>query len=184
MKRALMIVLVLTCLLELVGCDPGTNTIDGDELLKNTVKIELFNYENTNPKLRNLNGKNSPIFDFSKTTFIATLDETYFEDVINDIAGQECFVYGNALNEPIGKTMVLYQESGNMVVLFSCVYTDGKKLTKYFGECNIFDENGMFIEHVGRIGSDYVDMLESAYFGNSDSTNSHLSNSYTGTGFP
>lgn len=159
---------VLACILVLVGCDPGTNTIDGDELFKNTVKIELFNYENANPKLRNLNKKKLPIFDFSKTTFIASLDEAQFEDVIQNIAEQECFVYGNALNEPIGKTIVLYQENGNMVVLFSCVYQNGKKLTKYYGECNIFDENGTFIEHIGRIDSDYVDMLESKYFGNSD----------------
>ena len=168
MKRALIISLVLTCILGLVGCDPGTNTVDGDELLKNTVKIELFSYENTNPKLLNLNRKKAPIFDFSKATFIAALDETHFEDVIKNIAEQECLVFGNALNAPIGKTMVLYQKNGNMVVLFSCVHTDGKKLTKYFGECNIFDENGMFIEHIGRVRSDYVDMLEATYFGNSD----------------
>ena len=166
MKRVLIIAFVFACIFGLVGCDPGTNTIDGDALLKNTVKIELFNYANTTPNLRNLNGKNSPLFDFSKATFIAALDEEHFEDVIQNIAEQECFVYGKALNEPIGKTMVLYQENGNMVVLFGCEYKEGKKPTKYYGECNIFDENGIFIEHIGRIGSDYVDMLESNYFDN------------------
>jgi hypothetical protein len=165
MKRALIIVLVSTCLLGLVGCDPGMTTIDGDELLKNTVKIELYNYENTSPKLYELNSEKLPIFDFSKATFIAELDKSHFEDVIKDIAKQECLVFGNALNEPIGKTMILYQENGNMVVLFSCVYKNGKKLTRYYGECNVFDENGMFIEHIGRIGSDYVDTLEANYFG-------------------
>ena len=161
----MIIVLVLTCLLGLVGCDPGRTTIDGDELLKNTVKIELYNYENTSPELYKLNSKKLPIFDFSKATFIAELDKSHFEDVIKDIAKQECLVFGNALNEPIGKTMILYQENGNMVVLFSCVYKNGEKLTKYYGECNVFDENGMFIEHIGRIGSDYVDTLEANYFG-------------------
>ena len=165
MKRALIIVLVLTCLLGLVGCDPGMTTIDGDELLKNTVKIELYNYENTSPKFYELNSEKLPIFDFSKATFIAELDKSHFEDVIKDIAKQECLVFGNALNEPIGKTMILYQENGNMVVLFSCVYKNGEKLTRYYGECNVFDENGMFIEHIGRIGSDYVDTLEANYFG-------------------
>ena len=166
MKRALIIVLVLTCLLGLVGCDPGTNTIDGDELLKNTVKIELYNYENSRPQLNDLNSGKKPIFDFGKATLIAALDESHFEDVIKDIAEQECLVLGNALNEPIGKTLILYQGNGDIVVLFSCVYRNGKKLTRYYGECNIFDENGTFIEHIGRIGSDYVDMLESTYFGN------------------
>lgn len=171
MKRALIIVFAFACLLGLVGCDPGTNTIDGEELLKNTVKIELVSYENTDPQLFILNSKKTPAFDFSKTTFIAELDETYFEDVIKDIAEQECLVFRKALNEPIGKTMILYQENGDMVVLFSCVYKNGKKPTRYFGECNIFDENGRFLEHIGSIGSDYVDVLEATYFGNTDQAN-------------
>lgn len=165
MKRALIIIFVLTCLLGLVGCDPGMNSVDGDELLRNTIKIELYYYENANPRLLDLNGKKMPIFDFSKATFIAALDESHFEDMIMDIAEQECLVYGNALNEPIGKTLILYQENGNMVVLFSCVYKSDYKLTRYYGECNIFDQNGMFIEHIGRIDSDYVDTLELNYFG-------------------
>ena len=165
MKKALIIILALICLLGLVGCDPGVKTLDRGELLENTVKIELYYYENTDPKLINLNSKKTPSFDFSKATFIAELDKSHFEDVIKDIAKQECLVFGNALNEPIGKTMILFQENGNMVVLFSCVYKNGKKLTRYFGECNVFDENGMFIEHIGRIGSDYVDTLEVNYFG-------------------
>ena len=166
MKKLIIIAFTLFCLAGLVGCDPGTNTLDGDKLLESTVKIELYDYENTNPQLVKLNGKNKPIFDFSKATFIAALEESLFEDVLKDIAEQECFVYGNALNEPIGKTMILHQENGNMVVLFSCVYKNGKKLTKHYGECNIFDEKGLFIEHIGRIGSDYVDTLESTYWGN------------------
>lgn len=166
MKKVLVIVLVLTGLLGLVGCDPGVKALDGDELLENTVKMELFYYENTNPKLFKLNSKKTPSFDFSKATFIAALDESLFEDVVKDIAEQECLVYPSALNEPIGKTMILYQENGNMVVLFSCVYKKANAPTKYYGECNIFDENGVFVEHIGRIGSDYVDTLEVQYFGN------------------
>lgn len=168
MKRTLIIVFILVCLLGLIGCDPGWNTIDGAELLENTKRIELFDYENTNPKLLKLNGKQQPVFDFSKATFIAALDESRFEDVIKELDGNECLLYGNALNEPIGKTMILYQENGNMVVLFSCVYKHEKNSTRYYGECNIFDENGKFVEHIGRIGCDYVDMLESKYFGNID----------------
>ena len=164
MKRVLSIAFVLICLLGLVGCDPGWDEIDGDELLENTVKIALFDYENTNPKLLKLHRKKKPVFDFSKATFVAELDESHFEDVIKDMDGRQCLLFGNALNEPIGKTMVLYQESGNMVVLFGCVYKDGNQPTKYYGECNIFDENGMFIEQIGSIPSDYIDSLEAKYF--------------------
>lgn len=166
MKKIVMILLVLTCLLGIAGCDPRWSSIDGDELLENTVKIELYNYENTNPKKLKLNRKKKPVFDFDKATFIAELDESRFEDLIMDMDGHECYLFGDALNEPIGKTMVLYQDNGNMVVLCSCVYKKENRPTKYYGECNIFDENGVFIEHIGRTGSDYVDMLESLYFEN------------------
>ena len=150
MKRTWIIVFVLICLLGLVGCDPGWSTIDGDELLEHTVKIELYDYENTNPKLLKRNRRKKPVFDFDKATFIAELEESRFEDLIMDMDGYECLLFGNALNEPIGKTLVLYQDNGNMVVLFSCVYKKEHKATKYYGECIIFDENGVFIEHIGR----------------------------------
>ena len=164
MKKALIIILALICLLGLVGCDPGVKTLDRGELLENTVKIELYYYENTDPKLINLNSKKTPSFDFSKATFIAALEESHFEDVVKDIAEQECLIFGNALNEPIGKTIILYQNNGNMIVLCSCVYKEENAPAKYYGECNVFDENGVFVEHIGRIGRDYVDTLESRYF--------------------
>ena len=162
MKKILYLLIMLTFLLGFVGCDPGSNTID-EELLKNTVKIELYSYENTDPKLLKLNGKKQPTFDFSKATLIGEFDESVVEDVVKDIAGRECFVYGNALNEPIGKTLILYQDNGGMVVLFGCVYEKGNRPTRYFGECNVFDENGVFVEHIGRIPSDFVDTLEATY---------------------
>ena len=120
MKKILYLLIMLTFLLGFVGCDPGSNTVD-EELLKNTVKIELYSYENTDPKLLKLNGKKQPTFDFSKATLIGEFDESVVEDVVKDIAGRKCFVYGNALNEPIGKTLILYQDNGSMVVLFGCV---------------------------------------------------------------
>lgn len=166
MKKVWIIVLVWICLLGFVGCDPGVNSIDGADLLENTVKIELFSYENISPKLIKLSKKNKPVFDFSKATLIAALDASLFEDVVKDIAEQECLVFPSVLSQPIGKTLILYQENGDMVVLFSCVYKEEHKLTRYYGECNIFDKNGVFIEHIGRIDSDFVDILESKYFNN------------------
>ena len=86
------------------------------------------------------------------------------ESVVKDIAGNEFLVFGSVLREPIGKTMVLYQSDGKMIVLCSCVYVRKNGGKRYYGECNIFDENGKFVEHIGRIGSDYVDKLELQYF--------------------
>ena len=165
MKKGFVIVLVLACLLGLVACDPGHIHIDEQELLHNTVKIELYNYENTSPKHIPLRKNSSiPNFDFNKATLIAALEDSRFEDVITDIADQIFMAYAKTLNEPIGKTIVLYQANGNMVVIFGCTYENSIGIKRYYGQGSIYDENGVFVEYIGVIHSDYVDYLESEYF--------------------
>lgn len=166
MRQALTIFLILMCLLGLVGCDPGTYHFDEAELLQNTTKIELYQYGNGNPKLIHANGRKKPVFDFSKATFLSELDDSRMEAVVKDIAAHEMLVFGSTLNEPIGKTLILHQSDGSKIVLFSCVYTSGKKLTRYYGKCNVFDKDWQFIEYLGDIDSDYVDFLEATYFDN------------------
>ena len=164
MKKVLSFICVLCCLLLLVGCDPGTNHIDRDELFANTVKIELYDYKNENPELLRINGKEKPRFDFNKATLIATLDESDFENILNDISEDVYLVFGTALNEPMGKTLVLHQSNGNMIVLFGCTYTDDNNKTFYYGDCNVFDSEGVFVENVGDVGHLFGDMIESKYF--------------------
>ena len=165
MKKVLIIVFALICLVSFAGCDPAAKKLDADELLNNTVKIELVHYENEEPKLIRAGRRKAPTFDFSKTTLIATLDASSFEDIVTDIAEVEFLVLGRSLlNEPIGKTMILYQRDGNMIVIFGCAYENEKGGTRYYGECNVFDENGVFIAYIGDVSSSYVDALEEKYF--------------------
>ena len=171
MKKVLSFMCVLSCLLILVGCDPGTNHIDRDELFANTVKIELYDYKNENPELLRINGKEKPRFDFNKATLIATLDESDFENILNDIAEDEYLNFGTALNEPMGKTLVLQQSNGNIIVLFGCVYTNEHDKTYYYGDCYVFDEDGAFVEYIGDVGHLFSDWVESTYFQNNSQTN-------------
>lgn len=164
MKKALLIVLVLTFLLVLVGCDPVQMGLDRDKLIANTVKIELVDYENENPKLVSIKGWNKPHFDFDKATLIATLDESRFEDLLNDLADRGYTYYSTAHNEPLGKTLVLYQSSGNIIVLWGCTYTIKNNDQRYGGSCYVFDENGSLVEYIGRVGHLFSDYIESAYF--------------------
>ena len=161
MKKVLLFALLLACLLAFAGCDPGINRLDDEVTLSNIEKIELFQYENTNP--RHVRTKKS-VFDFSKATLIATLDEACIEDVVEEIAHHEMFVYGRTLNEPIGKTLILYQKDGSMIVLSGCVYESKIGLPLYYGVCNVYDENGVFLEYLGDIDSDMVEALASKYF--------------------
>jgi len=164
MKKALIILLVLTCLFGLIGCDPGVNNLYRDDLLANTVKIEFVYYENENPELISINAKEKPHFDINKATLIATLDETHFEDLLSDVANNDFLFFGTALNEPMGKTLVLHQSNGNMIVLYGCVYTNEKNKTFYYGDCYVFDENGVLVEYIGRVGSLFPDEIEATYF--------------------
>ena len=85
MKKILAALLALACLLGLTACDPGWARVDGEELLSNTVKIQLVEYENTAPKYYRLGRKQKVCFEFDQTTLLADLDESVFEDLVNDI---------------------------------------------------------------------------------------------------
>lgn len=166
MKKALTLTLVFTIVFALAGCDPGSSMLNRDELLANTVKIELFEYQNESPKLLRNSGKKKPHFDFDKATLIATLDEAYFEDLINDLADDEHLIYRTALNEPMGKTLVLYQGDGNMYVLFGCPYENKIGIPFYYGDCYLFDANGELVEYIGRESHLFSEEIESKYFQN------------------
>ena len=166
MKKALVVVLVLSCLLLLVGCDPAQGYLHKDELIANTVRIDLVEYKNESPRILNLRwGKQKPSFDLNNATFIATLDEAYFEAFLDEITAYAYHNYSNALNEPMGKTVILYQENGNMIVLFGCPYTNEQGETWYYGDCYIFDESGVFAEYIGKVGYLFGDQVASEYFG-------------------
>ena len=167
---ALIFVFVLTCMCVFTGCDPATHTLNVDELLVKTVKIELVNYANDNPKLiHNLDGKEKPTFDFNKATPIATLDDSKFEEVINDL-GKYGYLYRNrTLNEPVGKTLILHHSNGNMLVVFGCVYENEKGSTYYYDGCIMFDKDGKYIEYIGDFGYVGMEKIETKYFGTSES---------------
>ena len=162
MKKTLSIALVFVCLLALVSCDPGINSVSKEDLLENTVKIELYDYANESPMIIRLNSK-QPSFDFNKATLIATLDESHFDGIISDMAEQEYLDFGTALNEPMGKTLVLHQKNGNMIVLFGCIYKKQNR-TYYYGDCSEFDKNGVFVKYVGDVSHVFIDEIETNYF--------------------
>ena len=162
---ALIIVCVFTCLFSFVSCDPATIRLDTDELLANTVKIELVNYENEEPKLiQNLDGKKKPSFDFNKVTLIETLDDSKIEDVIKDLGNYGYLYGGRTLNEPIDKTLILYQSNGDMLVFFGCIYTNERGSTYYHDGCIMFDKNGKYIEYIGDFGYAGMEEIISKYF--------------------
>ncbi len=161
----LVLVCVFACLFGLTSCDPGRNVLNIDELLANTVKIELVNYENNNPNfIRNLNGKKKPTFDFNKATLIATLDDSKIEDVVKDLENTAYLYYNRALNEPIGKTLILYQSNGDMLVFYDCIYTNEKGSTYYYDGCIMFDKDGKYIEYIGDFANFGLDAIIPKYF--------------------
>ena len=165
MKKFLsFIVCMILSLFCFAGCDPGFNAIDAEETIANTVKIELVDYKNENPKFLKLKKEEKPKFDFSKATLIATLDDSQFENIINDMSKMTLLIYPRALNEPIGKTIILYQQNGDIIVLYDSVYTNNKGNVLYYSGCTKFDKNGVFIEYLGDLGSDRFNSLLSTYF--------------------
>ena len=164
MKRFFAMICILTLLCSLISCDPGHRSLDEGKTKQNTVKIELVHYENNNPKHVRLRWK-EPKFDFDKVTLLATLDESKFDSILNDIGSRSFISYSSrALNEPLGKAIILYQSNGDMIVLFACDYTNEKGKTLYYGNCLIFDRNGDFLEYKGEISTSDIELWESKYF--------------------
>lgn len=161
----LIFVFAISCLFGFTSCDPTANVLDTDELLTNTVKIELVNYKNDNLKIiLNLDGNNKPTFDFNKVTLIATLDDSKIEDVVNCIGNYDFLYFSRTYNEPIGKTLVLYQKNGDMLVLYGCIYTNSKGSTVFPGACIIFDKDGNYVEYIGDFGYAGMDTIVHRYF--------------------
>ena len=163
----LLLLSVFSCLICFVSCDPIPVMLDYDKLITNTVKIELVDYENENPKLIfNLDGKKKPTFDFNKSTLIATLDDSKMEDFINDLVNYQYLYFGRTWNEPVGETLILYQNNGDMLVLYGCIYESEKGGTSYPGSCIMFDKDGEYIEYIGDFGYAGMDRIKSKYFTN------------------
>ena len=161
MRRLISVIIgVFFCLLSFAGCDPDRNVLDVNYLLENTTKVELVFYNNDEPEILNLNGKEKPKFDFNKATLIETLDITYTEDILNDLASGAFLDFNRALNEPIGKTIILYQRNRCMYVFYKQSYTDKKGSVRYPRECVRFDENGEFIEYIGDLSGSVYNLEE------------------------
>ena len=161
----LLLFCVFSCLICFISCDPVTSELDVDKLITDTVKIELVDYENENPKLiYNLDGKEKPTFDFNKATLTSTLDDSKIEDVVNDLGNYGYLYWGRTWNEPIGETLILYQSNGDIFVLYGCIYEDKKGRTFYPGACIMFDRDGKYIEYIGDFGYAGMDEIKSKYF--------------------
>ena len=160
MKKFLFIIftVIIGCLI-FTGCDPGFRYLSED----NTVKIELIEYTNDDPHLIDFERpEKKPKFDFTKAVHIATLDDSLQEHFMSEVSKCDFRYSDQTLNEPSGKTIILYQDNGNIIVLSSWIYI-GDTGTAYGCKCDIFDKDGNFIEHRGSVGHDYVNFLE-GYF--------------------
>ena len=162
-KKVLGIMLVFICLLGLSGCDPKMNQLSKAEA-STVVKIELVDYKNDHPELLTISGEEKPRFDYGKATLIATLDESRFGALIEEVTEMYYTDYGTALNEPMGKTLVVHLNNGSMIVWFGCVYTNENNKTFYYGDCYVFAQNGEFIRYIGDVGYNFPDTVESKYF--------------------
>ena len=165
MKKILLIIMcVWISILSFVGCDPAFNYIKEEETLADTVKVELVDYKNESPKYIRLK-KEKPKFDFDKITLIATLDNSLIKDFVKDISQQTLLLYLTAANEPIGKTIILYQANGDMLVWYAGSYTNAKGKTSNYAGCTKFDKNGEFIQYLGHIDTaTCMDIFEEKYF--------------------
>ena len=182
MKKILSLALLFAFLFSFVGCDPTFYYFKDNYLLENTVKIELYDYKNDAPRKIDRR-EEMPVFDFSKATLLKTLErpeiellsetpdettgeavaKTPFEELLDFLSTYGYAYYSTCTNEPVGKTIVLHLKDGNMIVFYGCRTKNDKGRKRTFGDCIIFDQNGVFLDYMGETWGNFS-MDTAVYF--------------------
>ena len=138
------IVIVLFSIV-LTGCDPATYYFDADVLISNTIKIELVECKNDKPELIEINEKKITSFDYDNVEVIDSLDYSQFESFITKLSSITFHKENYSVNKPIGRTLILHQKNGDMIVL-SCTVIDGIG----YSFVSKFDSNNNYITHIAK----------------------------------
>ena len=161
MRKYILTSIILT-LIVLTGCvsDPVTYYFDSDDLIANTVKIELVECENEKPQMIEINEKNTTNFDYNTVEVIDDLDHRQFESFIVKLSSITFHKENFSVNKPIGKALILHQKNGDMLVL-SCTLIDGI----CYSFISKFDSNNNYITHIARFADrPQFESLLDAYF--------------------
>lgn len=146
----------------LTGCvsDPKTYYFNSDKLIVDTTKIELVECKNDKLEMIEINEKNITSFDYDNVELIDNLDKSQFESFIIKLSSITFHKENYSANKPIGKTLILHQKNGDMIVL-SCTLIDGKG----YSFASKFDSSCNFISHIARFADrPQFELLLNTYF--------------------
>ena len=160
MRKFILVFIVLSVSIVLKGCDPATYYFDADVLISNTIKIELVECKNDDPELIEINEKNITSFDYDNVELIDSLDNSQFESFIKKLSNITFHKENYSVNKPIGKTLILHQKNGDMIVL-SCTLIDGTG----YSFVSEFDLDNNYITHIARFADrPQFELLLNTYF--------------------
>lgn len=145
MKKRFSLILSLLIIIFISGCvsDPNTYYFNYEELSSNVISIELINYENSNPRIINVNEISISNIDFQKLEVLEELPSQSIDSFIRRISEITFHESNKSAEAPIGKGIKLNYKNGNFV-LISCT------LTKERGYSFVteFDDRGNFVKHI------------------------------------
>lgn len=142
MKKSISIFMVFL-LIVLTGCEPPAYYFDSNDLIANTVKIELLSCKNNNPGMIEVDENNIPSFDYNDVETIDSLDHNQFESFIIELSTIRFHIYNHSVNKPIGRTLILHQKNGDMIVLSCTLINDVS-----YSFISKFDSNNNYITHI------------------------------------
>lgn len=161
MKKIILLVLIFVSFI-FAGCvsDPPVYLFDSDELITNTVKIELVECVNDNPEIIKVDDDTITSFDYNSANVLDKLDNIEFENFIIRLSTIRFHIDNRSVNKPIGKTLILHQKSGNMIVL-SCTSIESVG----YSFVSEFDSNNNYIAHIARFAErPLFELLINEYF--------------------
>lgn len=161
MRKFILVFMIIVLLpIVLTGCDPATYYFDSNALIANTIKIELVECKNDKPEMIEVNEENITSFDYNNVELLDSLDKSQFESFIMELSSIAFHLENFSVNKPIGKTLVLHQKNGDMIVL-SCTLIDDLG----YSFVSKFDSNNNYIAHIAYFADrPQFESLLNAYF--------------------
>ena len=134
---------MLTMLLLLTSCDPGTYNFDASEITENALKIELVLCKNDNPVNLEVDENTVLFFDIDNVAVIDTLEQEAIEPFANELSTITFHLLSYSVNAPVGYTLLIYMNNQEIIVISDSTIND-----IFYGMVAVFSNEGDYLRHI------------------------------------
>lgn len=143
MKKILLVVTIIFSIICLTACDPASYHFNYDELLGDTERIELIQYENQNPSIIKVDNNATLIFELERMQVKKVLSSVENSKFLEDLSTITFHLVNSSADSPTGKCVRIVLKNGNFIII-SCSLVNETSYS-FVAE---FSEQGKFVRHI------------------------------------